>query len=110
MKKHALVLMLLVAACLAPRAQALTYSIDGNIDDWNVNLETFYYHTYFTSGIYFVQSSFVPDPIGNIKYKVEDYVLSDTKPNGGEYLRLRSGLRGHLAGLDLRRHHRLAPL
>jgi len=85
MKKHALVLMFLVAACLAPRAQALTYSIDGSLDDWGVNLETDYYYSYFSSGVYFLQSSFTPDPIGTIRYNVEDYPLSDYRPDGGEY-------------------------
>jgi len=89
MLKYAVVLLLLMAACIAPKAQAVSYTIDGSIADWNVQLETFSWHSrshhHHVSGVAFVQSSFTPDPIGTIKFRVEDYWLSDSKPQGGEY-------------------------
>jgi hypothetical protein len=73
------------SAVLASAAYATpSYQIDGSIADWNVSLETFHWHDWYSSGTLFVQDSFRPDPLGTIDYRVEDYPLSDVKPYGGE--------------------------
>lgn len=85
MLQRALIVIVLLGACIAPSAQALDYNIDGGIGDWGVDLETYTWHSWFQWGVSFVQSSFTPDPLGTIDYTVEDYAVSDSRPAGGEY-------------------------
>jgi len=73
--------LLVISVLWLPTAFSLPYAIDGRIDDWGVHLAT--------AGSwwrrYFVPDSFIPDPLGTIDYYVEDYRLSDVRPDGGEY-------------------------
>lgn len=79
---------IIVAVALSawlPTAHAVPcYNIDGQINDWNVQLELYNWSGWWTSGKAFVQDSFIPDPLGTIDYKVEDWWPSDSMPAGGE--------------------------
>ena len=52
------------------------YVVDGNPDDWNIQLQV--------QDDHFVNSSFVPDPLGNIDYNVENWNTGAPCPAGGE--------------------------
>ena len=85
MLRRTFIAVLLIVVCIAPATQAASYTIDGHISDWHVNLTTHTSHGWWNSGTTFVQSSFIPNPGGTISYKIEDYSDSDVEPRGGEY-------------------------
>ncbi len=72
-------------AVLMGTAEALpAYTVDGRIEDWNVQLKTDTWNWWFLSLETINQDSFRPDPQGDIDFSVEDYWLSDNRPVGGE--------------------------
>ena len=79
--RHIVIIFLVLAWAGAAVGEA-TYSIDGDISDWGVDLET--YKLSYWNHYWFVQDSFVPDPVGTIDYEVQDYWASDNQPAGGE--------------------------
>lgn len=66
-------LVVCLALAMAPAANATPYVIDGQIDDWNVQLQTYGWWSWWLYGRAFVPSSFSPTPQGSIDYAVEDY-------------------------------------
>ena len=79
--RHIIIIFLVLAWAGAAVGEA-TYSIDGDISDWGVTLET--YKLSYWNYSWFDQDSFDPDPVGTIQYNVEDYWESDSQPSGGE--------------------------
>ena len=67
------VVVVCLALAIAPAANAVSYVIDGQIDDWNVQPQTYAWHYWWLSGRSFAPSSFTPTPQGTVQYAVEDY-------------------------------------